>query len=296
MSGITRRELLSAALPAAVAAAGLSELHGSTSKADNPKNGGPKVGLVTYLLAAQWDVPTIIENCTEAKFEAVELRTTHAHGVELTLNKDQRKQIRTMFEASPVRLASLGSAFEYDSPDPAVLKKNIEGTKEFAQLAADMGCDGIKVRPNRLHEKDGVPREKTIAQIAKGLTEVGNAAADLGVEIRVEVHGSDTSRFPVYHPIMEQCESNNVYTNWNCNDNDLLDGGLEHNFKLVADSIHFVHMRDLFWETYPWRKFLSLLNGIGYNGYCCAEIPASSDPLRVMKYYRSLFLAFQDKV
>ncbi len=296
MSGITRRELLGAALPAAVAAAGLNELHGSTSRTDKPKNGGPKVGLVTYLLAHEWNVPTIIENCTEAKFEAVELRTTHAHGVEVSLSKEQRKEVRAMFEASPVRLASLGSAFEYDSPDPAVLKKNIEGSKVFAQLAADLGCDGIKVRPNRLHEDEGISREKTIAQIAGGLTEVGNAAADLGVEIRVEVHGRDTSRFPVFHPIMEQCESSNVYTNWNCNENDLKDGGLEHNFKLVADSIHFVHMRDLFVETYPWRKFLGLLNGIGYNGYCCAEIPASSDPLRVMKYYRALFLALQDRL
>ncbi|MBW7996041.1 MAG: TIM barrel protein [Candidatus Glassbacteria bacterium] len=258
--------------------------------------GGPKVGLVTYLLAHEWDVPTIIENCTEAKFEAVELRTTHAHGVEITLSREERGQIRAMFEASPVRLASLGSAFEYDSPDPAELKKNIEGTKEFARLAAEMGCDGIKVRPNRLHEDKGIPREKTIAQIAAGLTEVGGAAADVGIEIRVEVHGRDTSRIPVFHAIMEQCESPNVYTNWNCNDNDLEDGGLEKNFRLLADSIHFVHMRDLFLETYPFRKFLSLLGGIGYNGYCCAEIPASSDPLRVMKYYRALFLAYQDRI
>ena len=294
MSPITRRELLGAALPAALAAASLDKLHASTS--GDSKGSGPKVGLVTYLLAAEWDVPTIIENCTEAKFEAVELRTTHAHGVEVSLTKDQRKQIRSMFEASPVRLASLGSAFEYDNPDPAVLRENIEGTKVFAQLASDMGCDGIKVRPNHLHEDKGIPREKTIAQIAAGLTEVGNAAADLGIEIRVEVHGRDTSRFPVFHAIMEQCESKNVYTNWNCNPNDLEDGGIEHNFNLVADSIHFVHMRDIYLESYPWRKFLGLLNGIGYDGYCCAEIPASSDPLRVMHYYRALFLAYQDRL
>jgi sugar phosphate isomerase/epimerase len=199
-----------------------------------------------------------------------------------------------MFAASPVRLASLGSAFEYDSPDPAVLRKNIEGTKEYAKLAADLGCDGIKVRPNRLHVDEGIPKEKTIAQIARSLAEVGDAAAGMGVEIRVEVHGRDTSRFPVYSAIMNQCESNNVFTNWNCNDNDLEDGGIENNFKLVADSIHFVHMRDLYLESYPWRKFFSLLKGIGYNGYCCAEIPASSDPLRVMHYYRALFNSYQE--
>jgi len=293
MAGITRRKLFGAALPAAAAVAGIGSLDFSRAMAQGD---GPRVGLVTYLLAAEWDVPTIIQNCTEARFEAVELRTTHAHGVEVSLNKDQRRQIREMFAASPVRLASLGSAFEFDSPDPAVLKQNIEGAKQYAQLGADLGCDGIKVRPNSLHEDQGIPKEKTIAQIAAGLTEVGNAAADLGIEVRVEVHGRDTSRFPVFSAIMQQCGSRNVFTNWNCNENDLEDGGLEHNFNLVAGSIHFVHMRDLFIEDYPWRRLFSLLKGIGYNGYCCAEIPASSDPLRVMQYYRALFLAYQDRL
>ena len=285
------------------AAAGLSALELGTSccKASAPENpaqatGGPRVGLVTYLLAKDWDVPTIIANCTEAGFEAVELRTTHAHGVEVTLSAAERVEVRKMFEDSPVRLASLGSAFEYHSPDPGELQKHIEGTREYLKLAADLGCDGIKVRPNRLCEDQGIEPEATIAQIARSLDEVGKAGADLGVEIRVEVHGRDTSRIPVYHRIMDSCESPNVFVNWNCNQNDLEDGGLEKNFALLADKIHFVHMRDLFVEEYPWRKMLALLNGIGYTGYCCAEIPASTDPVRVMKYYRALFLAYQDRL
>jgi len=294
MQRITRRNFVTV-VPSVLAALGVSGLEASTT-GKNPSASGPRVGLVTYLLARDWDVPTIIANCTEARFEAVELRTTHAHGVEVSLSAAERAEVRKRFEDSPVRLASLGSAFEYDSPDPQELIKHIEGTKQYARLASDLGCDGIKVRPNRLHEDKGIPREKTIAQIAEGLTEVGKAAADLGVEIRVEVHGRETSRIPVFHAIMEQCQSPNVYTCWNCNQNDLEDGGLEGNFNLLADSIHFVHMRDLFVEEYPWRRFLGLLDGIGYEGYCCAEIPPSTDPIRVMKYYRALFLAYQDRL
>jgi len=297
MQTFSRRRFL------AGAAAGLGALELGTGccKAAAPEKpisqqGWPRLGLVTYLLARDWDVPTIIANCSETGFEAVELRTTHAHGVEVTLSTAERAEVRKMFEDSPVRLASLGSAFEYHSPDPAELKKHIEGTKEYLKLAADLGCDGIKVRPNRLLEDKGIAREVTIAQIARSLDEVGRAGAELGVEIRIEVHGRDTSRIPVFHRIMESVESSNVFANWNCNQNDLEDGGLEKNFALLAEKIHFVHMRDLFVEEYPWRKFLSLLNGIGYTGYCCAEIPASTDPLRVMKYYRALFLAYQDRL
>ena len=294
MQGISRRELM-AVIPGVLGALSVAG-QAKAQSTKPPSADGPRVGLVTYMLAAEWDVPTLIANCTEARFEAVELRTTHAHGVEVSLSGPQRREVRKRFEDSPVRLASLGSAFEYDSPDPAELKKNIEGTKEYARLAADLGCDGIKVRPNHLHEDKGIPKEKTIAQIAAGLTEAGRAAADLGVEIRVEVHGQETNRVPVYHAIMEQCASSNVYVCWNSNESDLEDGGLEHNFALLGKKIHFVHMRDLYVEDYPWRKFFELLNGIGYKGYCCAEIPASADPLRVMKYYRALFLAYQDRL
>jgi hypothetical protein len=39
---------------------------------------------------------------------------------------------------------------------------------------------------------------------------------------------------------------------------------------------------------------LTRLNETGFNGYCLAEIPESKDPIRVMKYFRSLWLAYQN--
>ena len=90
--------------------------------------GGFKLGTVTYNLAKDWDIPTLIKNCAEAGFEAVELRTTHRHGVEPSLSKEQRAEVREAFINSPVYLLSLGSTCEYHSPDAAVVRKNIEET------------------------------------------------------------------------------------------------------------------------------------------------------------------------
>ena len=45
-----------------------------------------QLGLVTYLLGKDWDVATLIENCTNTGFQGVELRSTHAHGVESDLS------------------------------------------------------------------------------------------------------------------------------------------------------------------------------------------------------------------
>ena len=65
------------------------------------------------------------------------------------------------------------------------------------------------------------------------------------------------------------------------------------NFDLVKQKIVAVHMRDLCLEDYPFRRLLTRLNEIGFAGFCLAEIPESADPVRVMRYYRALFLAYQ---
>jgi sugar phosphate isomerase/epimerase len=121
-------------------------------------------------MAKDWDVPTIIENCAATGFQGVELRTTHAHDVEVNLSADERQEVRKRFEDSPIELAGLGSAFDYHSTDPDEVRQNIEGTKEYAQLAAAVGAPGVKVRPNGLPE--GVSTEK-------------NANADRSVSTRM---------------------------------------------------------------------------------------------------------------
>ena len=44
------------------------------------------LGLVTYLWGKDWDLPTLIANCEATNFAGVELRSTHKHGVEVTLS------------------------------------------------------------------------------------------------------------------------------------------------------------------------------------------------------------------
>jgi len=251
------------------------------------------LGLVTYNLAKDWDIETIITNCIEAEFEGVELRTTHAHAVEVGLSQVQRQQIKLRFSDSPIKLIGLGSAFEYHAIEPEIVHQNIEGTKAYVKLAHDVGTHGVKVRPNGLQTDKGIPVEKTLQQIGLSLKECGEFASDYGVEIRVEVHGKGTSSLPYMKKIIDYADCDNVFICWNSNQEDLVGAGLEQNFELVKGKIHLVHIRDLFLEEYPWRKMLHLLIDSGYRGFCCAEIPESPDPIRVMKYYRALFLAYQ---
>src|SRR5215208_2702111 len=80
-----------------------------------------KLGLVTYNVAARWDVPTILRVCKSVGLAAVELRTTHRHGVEPSLGKGRRKDIRKMFADAGVRVWGCGTTCEFHAPDPAVV-------------------------------------------------------------------------------------------------------------------------------------------------------------------------------
>ena len=251
-----------------------------------------KIGTVTYNLAKDWDVETLIKNCEEAQFEGVELRTTHAHKVEVNLTKQERETVRKRFQDSRVQLMGLGSAFDYHTTDAAKLKKDIADTKEYIILAHDVGATGVKVRPNGLPKE--VSTEKTLEQIGRSLRELGEFGEGHGIVIRVEVHGQGTSLLPNIKKIMDVAGHPNVGVCWNSNDTDLEGQGFDHNFDLVKDKIFSVHMRDLYLENYPFRRLMTRLNEIRFTGFCLAEIPTSTDPVRLMKYYRALWLAYQN--
>jgi len=253
-----------------------------------------KIGVMTYTLAKDWDIETIIKNLTETNYQTVELRTTHAHKVEVNLTPAQRAKVKKRFKDSPLEVISLASGFQYHSPDQAELKENIEGTKEYILLARDVGAVGIRVFGNAL--PSDVPEEKTEQQIGKALAEVAEFGYNNGVEVRICVHGDKTNKPSVIKKILDYSQSPHVYVNWNCNKEDTEEQGLEYNFNLLKDRIRGVHMHELWLAEYPYRLIFKLLAGIGYKGYCNSEIDGNQDPVRLMRYYRALFLAYQDAI
>jgi sugar phosphate isomerase/epimerase len=243
-----------------------------------------QLGLVTYQWGADWDLPTLIKNCEAADFAGVELRTTHKHGVEPSLSPGERKDVAKRFADSRVQLVGLGTACEYHSPDPTELKKQIDETKEFIRLCHDVGGTGVKVRPNALPA--GVPVARTIEQIGRSLDEVAAYGEGFGVQIRLEIHGRGTSEIPNVRKIMDVSKHPGSMLCWNCNDADLDGAGLAANFESVKDRIATVHIHDLV-SDYPWRELFELLKAARFDGWTLLEEGnQTSDPVRVMKYYR----------
>jgi Xylose isomerase-like TIM barrel. len=253
------------------------------------RKSGMKLGLVTYQWAKDWDLATLITNCEKTGFGAVELRTEHAHGVEINLSALQRAEVKKRFADSNVICVGYGSNFEYHSPDPVKLKWNIDQTKEYVKLCKDIGATGIKVKPNGIPTE--VPMEKTIAQIASSLNEIGKFASDFDQLVRVEVHGNVSQEIPNMRAIFEQVTEKNVKMCWNCNEQDLLPPGLESNFgsvkKWFGDT---VHVRELNVGDYPYQQLFDLFNDMHYNGWILLEARTDpADKITAMKEQKAIF-------
>lgn len=270
--------------------AGAAALPGSLLAATGAKPGdNMKLGLVTYLWAKDWDVPTIIKNCTETNIGGVELRVEHAHGVDLDLSKAERKEVKKQFDDSPVTIVGMGTNQDYHHPDPKKLKESIETTKKWLQLSKDIGGSGVKVKPNAL--PDGVPKEKTLEQIGKALNELGKYALDMGQQIRLEVHGRETQQLPNIKAIMDYVENNGSTVCWNCNDQDLDGKGLEYNFNLVKDRFGDIcHVRELNVGSYPYQKLMNMFVAMDYGGWILLECRTDpQDKVAALKEQRAVW-------
>jgi sugar phosphate isomerase/epimerase len=247
-------------------------------------------GLVTYMWGADWNLPTLINHCETAKVLGVELRIEHAHKVDVSLTQEQRKEVRGRFADSQVKLLGMGTNFEFHSPDVAVLKKNIAGAKEYIKLSHDIGGTGVKVKPNAL-PKD-VPTEKTLAQIGKALAELGDYALGFGQQIRLEVHGKETSDLSHNRTIMETAARDNVRVCWNSNPEDLVGEGIEANFAKVRDFLgQTVHIREVNEGDYPYNKLAKLLVEADYEGFVCLEARTKpEDRVKALAEQRELFM------
>ncbi|HLJ14792.1 MAG TPA: sugar phosphate isomerase/epimerase family protein [Bryobacteraceae bacterium] len=245
-----------------------------------------QLGAVTYNVLKDWDLETILTNLEAAGFTGVELRTGHKHGVEPSLDAAGRARVRAQFARSKVRLVSLGSTCEFESPDPAVRQHNVEVARQFIDLAHDTGALGVKVRPNGLPK--GIPAETTFSNIASGLRAAGDYGSPKGIEIWMEVHGRDTQLPPNAAAIMRKTAHENVGLCWNSNPTDIVHGSLKPSFDLLRPWIRNCHIHDLT-DPYPYRELFALLRKSNYDRYTLCEAPESKEPERFLRYYKALW-------
>ncbi|MCE5215654.1 sugar phosphate isomerase/epimerase [bacterium] len=247
-----------------------------------------RLGTVTYNLAKDWNLDQLLDMCRKTGFEGVELRTTHAHGVEPSLTAEERATVKGKFQQNGVVLCGLGTVCEYHSADPEVVRQNIKLTEDFIKLAKDVGAIGVKVRPNGFAEDKGISKEQTLEQIGNALLDCAKIAEPYGIELWLEVHGPGTSHPPYIQRIMEVADHPLVGVCWNCNQADIKDDSIQEYLTPLVHRVRECHIHDLY-EDYPYFELISMLQEVDFDGFCLTEMPESCEPERLMKYYRLLW-------
>ena len=297
MARFSRRTFL--ASTAAAGAVGIASVAARPVAAGQDDEIAIAFGLVTYMWGADWDLPTLLENCKQSNCPGVELRTTHAHKVEPELNEQQRADVAKRFGDAGVTCVGIGSDERFDNPDPAIVKRAIERSKEFIRLSHDIGGSGVKVKPDRFHPN--VEKQKTIEQIGKALNELGEYAAGFGQQVRLEVHGQ-CGELPTIKAIMEVATDENVAVCWNSNKTDLAGDStpaenLAKNLDLVRKRFGATcHIHELASPDYPFQDLLNLLVKSKWEGWCLMENASKpADRVAAMAAERKLFDAMIKK-
>jgi len=262
------------------AVAGFGFLSSARAAAPARRVSKMRFGLATYQWGRDWDIPTLIANCTRAKALAVEPRTSakHAHGIELEMGDAARREVKKRFAGSPVTLVGLACGERFDSPDPAKLKESIENAKAFMKLSQDVGGRGVRVFVNDFQK--GVPEEKTLAQAARALDEVARYAAGVGQIVRLENHGS-AGRLITLRKILDQVKQPNIRIKLNCDVRDNEGGAFAQNFALVKDRLDdTLHFHELDDAKFPFQLQTDLLVDMGWNGWWLGEL-STTPPDRV---------------
>ena len=144
-----------------------------------------------------------------------------------------------------------------------------------------------------IRDSNGIPEgfseDKTIEQIGEALRECGQFGERYGVEIWLEVHGKHSNEPLAVKKMMESANHPLVGVCWNSNPEDIEKKSVKKNLVLLEPWLRNVHIRELWDKKYPYGELFNLLKRFGYSRYTLAEIPSSTDPIRLMHYYHALW-------
>jgi sugar phosphate isomerase/epimerase len=243
-----------------------------------------KLSLLTYLLARQWDLPKLIEVARSSGYAGLEFRADagHEHGVELARTAAERRQIRDRLEDAYLEAVCIGTGCRFESPDPAQRRIQIEQTKRFIDLAADVGSTRVRVFGNNL--PDGVRRDDCIAYVGESLRALGEFAEPFGVDVLLEMHGQ-FNYWGFARGAVELANHPRVAIVYNCDRQDLVAGSVAATYSRVRSLIRHVHLHELT-DGFPYPELFALLRADGYSGYVSSEVEAA-DALSREQYFAS---------
>ncbi len=256
-----------------------------------------KISFMTWS-CPEWTVPQILQAAKKYGYHGVEPRAqaNHKHGVETDATPAQRADIRRQFADAGIEISCIATSIRYSSSDPAERAEQVELTKRFADLAADLGCPYLRVFGGPIPE--GVAKEDCKRYVADALRQTGEYARDRGVVVCIETHDSfslakdnaDTVRM-ADHP--------NVQTLWDIAHPITHGETMDEAFGYIKDTVRHCHIHDLAKDTHELvfigegivdhARAVQLLDSIDFPGHLSGEWISAWDPDVILPHWAEKF-------
>jgi sugar phosphate isomerase/epimerase len=240
--------------------------HWGTDKGEHPV----KLSLDTYSIGVDFTLRDLVAMLPANGFDGIEFRceSKQKHGVEPEIDAAERRRVRTLLEQAGVQVSCLSTSQRFEYPEAAKRQAAIDRTKQFIDLAADLGCGRIRVFGNDFPA--GIPKAEVVRYVGESLRQCGQHAEGKGVDVLLEMHGG----FYYWEHCLEAvqiADHPNVAINYNCDPRDLVSGSVAFTLGQVRDYVRHVHLHELESPEFPYKELFGLLKAMNYNGFCSLE-------------------------
>ena len=269
---------LSALALACARAHGVSDVVAAASPSSRARLSFSTLGCPT------WDWQHVLDFAQSHGYAGVELR-----GIQQTIDlpklpefqPDRIEATKRDLAARGLAIANLGASTNLHETDAAKLAAGLDEARRFIDLAQALGVPYVRVFGNKYTA--GVPREVTVAHIARGLRTLGDHAAPRGVTVLLETHG-DFVDSPTLLELMRQADSPHVALLWDAHHTFAFGKEQpEATARAIGSYVRHVHLKDSVPAgndrryvltgkgDVPVARQIATLVGMGYRGFYSFE-------------------------
>ena len=250
---------------------------------------------------------TLVEMLDYAKkygYDGIEPRAQaqHKHGIELETSGRARKEIKNIIEDSGIECACIATSIRYCFTDAQKRKEAIETTREFIDLAGDIGASRIRVF-------GGVPDKEieinqAIEIVGESLAIVSEYAEKNRIFLCLETHDF-FSRADVVEKTVRIADSPFVRINWDIMHPYTKGMTIEEAFECVKDFVEHCHIHDGIYDEnrnpklalmgqgeIPYSVAVRLLKELNYQGYLSGEYIKAWEPEVVLPHDISVLRSY----
>jgi len=251
-----------------------------------------KISFMTFV-APEWSLEEHLTAAIRYGYDAIEPRceADHYHGVELDTTKKQRKEIAEQFESCGIALTTIATSRRYAFATDHELAETIDLTKQYCDLAADLGAQNIRVFGGMSPEGMEFADAKKV--VAQALHQCGEYAKSRGVYLCLETHDAYCNTADALE-VVRNADSAGVAINWDIMHPYRFGESMETAFNNVKDYVRHCHIHDgvrpeeggpAGWQLalmgegdIPHDEAIRLLATINYDGSLSGEWIRAFDP------------------